>query len=200
MKRTPHNDTRAGLGASGAVFPIARWASTHSGTRPQGPAQAGVSHLWAAQPRATQRGTRCWGAGIVPVRRSPECWGIAPCTCEKQHRPLEPASDSGPNLRGRCFYKSACTGCGKEAGCGGWGLAVLAAGAGATDTLEPSCGRCVPAVLSPVLSGHQVRVRRRSEARVSQDIPGPVSESPGRNKAAGCLSRSDWALDGCKPT
>lgn len=72
--------------------------------------------------------------------------------------------------------------CEGEANSGGWGLALPAAGAGAgTAHGSPAvCDTCIPAVLSPVPSGHQVWVMGRSEARVFQSIPGLYSRIPSK--------------------
>lgn len=71
--------------------------------------------------------------------------------------------------------------CEGEACCGGWDLLFLQLGLGPGQHWSPAVGGvCIPAVLSPVRSGHQVWVRGRSEARISQNIPGPCSRVPSK--------------------
>lgn len=98
----------------------------------------------------------------------------------KQARPPGPASLSGPNLEAGVYpdlhlYVRGGGGCGDAVSC-----RCVEVGACRGPAV---IGGCAPAVLSPGLSGHQVWVRGRSEARGSQEFLAPDPKSPVRSKA-----------------
>lgn len=146
--------------------------------------QAGISHLWLAHPCAAQWSALSLGGAILPECRPTECWGTSSLcdgsrTVHLDQPPIQGQTSEASVYTNLHLYNVG----GRHAVLWGLGSCCSCSWGWGNIALEPSCGWCVPAVLSPVLSGHQVWVRGNSEARVSQDIPEPASESPVRNKA-----------------